>query len=301
MYNLFVAYGADAWKQGLYEYDRSRVFEYTDNSITERYRDLAPDVIDELKSIPCLFCTEEESSASRVGYLIEIKVKDSKVRISFEFDPKVKAIRKGKIGDASIHFELGRFQLSRTHWSIRDENLWAVLDKIGIDTSQAKGRIGAIPSAAPLVATAPNPNKNQVFIVHGHDDVAKYEMAAELRAIGCEPVILHEQANAGMTIIEKIERYTNVGFAAILYTPCDVGGKRSEEISLSPRARQNVVFEHGYLIARLGRNRVMAFVKGRVETPSDISGVLYIPLDEKNLWKEALRAEMTAAGYKIKS
>lgn len=298
MYNFLVAYGKDAWKQEVYEFDRSRVFEYTETSISERYKDLAPEVIEELKSIPTLFCVEGEEATSRVGYITDIKVKDGRVRIEFRFDSRVRPIRRGKIEAASVLFELGRFELSRTHWAIKDGDLWVILKRMGLKVGAAKRRAKKDMAAVePAIATEPDASKHQVFIVHGHDDVAKYEMAAELRRLGCEAVILHEQASGGMTVIEKIEHYTNVGFAVVLYTPCDIGGMKSEELSLSPRARQNVLFEHGYLIGKLGRKRVMAFVKGRVETPSDISGVVYIPLDDKNAWKAALKTEMVAADY----
>jgi predicted nucleotide-binding protein len=76
-----------------------------------------------------------------------------------------------------------------------------------------------------------------------------------------------------------------------------MGGKRGLDINLSPRARQNVVFEHGYLIGKLGRMRVMAFVKGKMETPTDISGVIYVDLDQNNVWKSELKKEMTAVNY----
>ena len=63
------------------------------------------------------------------------------------------------------------------------------------------------------------------------------------------------------------------------------------------RARQNVVFEHGYLIGKLGRKRVCALIKNNVERPNDISGVVYIPYEGS--WKIDLAKEMRAAGYKI--
>lgn len=122
-------------------------------------------------------------------------------------------------------------------------------------------------------------------------------MAAAIRDLGLDPVILHEQASGGLTVIEKIEKYTNVGFAVILYTPCDIGGKRALSMNLRSRARQNVVFEHGYLIAKLGRMRVMAFVKGDIETPTDISGVLYVNLDPNSVWKSELTKELKAVQY----
>lgn len=141
---------------------------------------------------------------------------------------------------------------------------------------------------------------NKIFIVHGHDDAAKESMARALEKVGCEAIILHEQADAGLTIIEKIEKYTDVAFAVVLYTGCDVG--RSKELDESEnqfRARQNVVFEHGYLLAKLGRDNVCAFVKGSVETPGDISGVLYVPMDDNGAWKIKLYQNMKAAGVPI--
>jgi len=65
------------------------------------------------------------------------------------------------------------------------------------------------------------------------------------------------------------------------------------------RARQNVVFEHGYLIAKLGRKNVCALVRDNIEVPNDISGIVYVPLDKNDGWKIALAKEMKSAGYKI--
>ncbi len=66
-----------------------------------------------------------------------------------------------------------------------------------------------------------------------------------------------------------------------------------------PRARQNVVLEHGYLMGKLGRSKVCALVKGDVEIPNDISGVVYISMDDAGAWKFAVAKEMKAAGYDI--
>lgn len=140
-------------------------------------------------------------------------------------------------------------------------------------------------------------DKQKVFIVHGHDDTLKIETARFIERLGLEAIILHEQANGGKTIIEKIEEYTNVGFGIVLYTPCDVGGKTKDD--LKNRSRQNVVFEHGYLIGKLGRKNVSSLVKDFIETPSDISGVVYTPFDPAGAWKFTLAKEMKESGYLI--
>ncbi|MNR04148.1 putative nucleotide-binding protein containing TIR-like domain protein [compost metagenome] len=144
-------------------------------------------------------------------------------------------------------------------------------------------------------------NKRNVFIVHGRDNEAKYEVSRFIESLGLKAIILHEQASSGMTIIEKIEHYSNdADFALILYTPCDLGrGVHESNIPPKNRARQNVVFEHGYLMAKLGRENVCALVKGEIETPNDISGVVYVDLDAAGGWKLAVSKELKACGYAI--
>ena len=140
----------------------------------------------------------------------------------------------------------------------------------------------------------------KIFIVHGHDNDAKIEMARTLEKADFEAIILHEQPDAGRTIIEKIEECTDVAFAVVLYTQCDMGrAKEDDPTNEKYRARQNVVFEHGYLISKLGRKNVCALVKGEVETPGDISGVVYTPMDSAGAWKMQLFKNIKAAGLDV--
>lgn len=136
-----------------------------------------------------------------------------------------------------------------------------------------------------------------VFIVHGHDNVALKDVENFVRKIGLNPIILRDQPNKSQTIIEKIEEYAgNVCYAIVLYTPCDEG-KAKEETDLKPRARQNVVFEHGYLCAKLTRSHICALVKAEVEIPGDLSGVVHYKMDEA--WEYKVAKDMKAAGITI--
>ncbi|MCM3202716.1 TIR domain-containing protein [Bacillus cereus] len=142
-------------------------------------------------------------------------------------------------------------------------------------------------------------DRTKVFIVHGHDELAKIQVSELIRRLGLTPIILHQQASGGKTIIEKIESYSNVGFGVVLYTPCDLGSKVGEEKNLNPRARQNVVFEHGFLIGKIGRENVAALVKDTVETPNDVSGVVYISMGSEGSWELQLAKELKSSGYDI--
>jgi len=80
----------------------------------------------------------------------------------------------------------------------------------------------------------------------------------------------------------------------VLMTPDDEGALVGHPPQ--KRARQNVIFEHGYFVAALGAKNVCALVKGPIETPSDISGVLYVSADVTAHWKVSLARELAAAG-----
>lgn len=142
---------------------------------------------------------------------------------------------------------------------------------------------------------------NKVFIVHGHDNEAKITVARTLEQLGLEAIILHEQPDEGKTIIEKLETFTSdAAYAIILYTECDIGrAKGMAESDNKFRARQNVVFEHGLFIGALGRKNVCALVKGNIEKPGDIDGIVYIPMDSAGAWKMQLCSNMKAAGLNI--
>ena len=141
---------------------------------------------------------------------------------------------------------------------------------------------------------------NDVFIVHGHDEAAKQAIAGFVRRFGLNAIILDEQANRGQTIIEKFEENADeAGFAIVLLTPDDVGAPKDKTDEFKPRARQNVVLELGYFMGKLGRERVCPLFKGGVEKPSDIDGVVYVPMDSSNGWQLKLGIEMKQAGLPI--
>jgi predicted nucleotide-binding protein len=137
----------------------------------------------------------------------------------------------------------------------------------------------------------------KVFVVHGHDEGAREAVARFLERIGFEAIILNEQANRGRTVIEKVVAHGDVGFAVVLLTPDDEGGKKGE--AARPRPRQNVLLELGYFVGRLGRERVCTLTRGDIELPSDFGGVVYEPFDTGGGWRQSLARELQAAGFDI--
>jgi hypothetical protein len=134
--------------------------------------------------------------------------------------------------------------------------------------------------------------KKKVFVVFGHDNDLCNKVELFLHRSGLDPVLLEEQANAGMTVIEKFEQHSNVSFAIILLTPDDIGGK--SEMKLQSRARQNVILELGYFMGKLGRDKTAVIYKEGVELPSDILGLGYVSFSSN--WDIKLGKELKAAG-----
>ena len=142
----------------------------------------------------------------------------------------------------------------------------------------------------------------KIFVVYGHDDIARTQLEALLRRWDLEPIILDQQASGGQTIIEKLEEYSEeIGYAIVLATPDDEGKAKSEE-SYKSRVRQNVVLELGMFLAKLGREKVAILLKESLnfERPSDIQGLIYIPF-EKKVDEVAINLirELSKQGYSI--
>ena len=156
------------------------------------------------------------------------------------------------------------------------------------------------PSVSGETAVVQSQMNSRVFVVHGRDAGTKETLVRFLENLNLDPIVLQELPDQGRTIIEKFEDYANgAGFAIVLFTPDDEGTLADGTNGPQPRARQNVIFELGYFIGKLGRDRACALVKGEVEMLSDYAGVLYIPFDDGGGWQFKLIRELQNAGFDV--
>lgn len=139
-----------------------------------------------------------------------------------------------------------------------------------------------------------------IFIVHGRDTSPAFELARVLEGLKLKPIILSEQPSGSRTIIEKLEKYSDVGYAFVILTPDDVGGLADTREESKSRARQNVILEFGYFTGILGRDRVACLYKGDIELPSDMLGVAYIQFNRsvKEVYWYIIK-ELRAVGYTL--
>ena len=150
--------------------------------------------------------------------------------------------------------------------------------------------------------SAPEPTlaRGRVFIVHGHNEAAKEKVARFVERQGHQAVVLHELADRGQTIIQKLEAGTDsIDFVIALLTADDEGHPRGKPELRTLRARQNVIAELFLFIGRLGRSQICVLHEDGVEIPSDCAGLLYVPFDQNDGWMLRLSREMASAGLAI--
>ena len=154
-----------------------------------------------------------------------------------------------------------------------------------------------------ILATEPHHYSRRIFVAHGHDSGLKNELARLLERLDFVPVILRELPDRGSALISKLHaEVADVGFAFILLTPDDLGAAASTSPQFVARARQNVVFEHGLLVGLLDADRVCAIVKGDLEVPSDLQGVLFKKIPDDGSLQSVVMdiiSELRAAGYEV--
>lgn len=170
--------------------------------------------------------------------------------------------------------------------------------KIFLET--LKGRPVQRNQAQQSTHTTGREKPEKVFVVHGHDEGGKHHAARFIEKLGIQAIVLEERPDAGRTIIEKFEQESeHVGFALILLTPDDLATDPAIPDRTAERARQNVIFELGYFVGKLGRGRVCLLRKGKVEMPSDLQGVIYKPMNENNDWYLAVAKDLNRARFPV--
>ena len=146
-----------------------------------------------------------------------------------------------------------------------------------------------------------NLGSNKIFVVHGKNIEIRNKVTSFLKSANYEPIVAVDEKANGRTIIEQIEELTEVKKGIVIYTPDDVarprkryGGKPDQ---MFYRARQNVIFEHGYLCGKLGRRNVIMIIcydkKKEFDIPSDVNSIVYIKYNDDGEWKDQVLKEIS--------
>lgn len=193
MYNLLISFKDGVWEEGSFELELSRFLEYTIPEISEKLETLTQSNVKFLMSLPCLFAYEGEEKPYRVGTITKIKKRDTKIYIEFDLDKAVDPIPYDKIKSISKTLDIRDWEVNRTHWAVKDENLVEILERIGVEISTPQ----SAENRALEAKTKPTNNVNTVkgFITkifdtkekenyevyyRGHGDKNKYKLEPSL-------------------------------------------------------------------------------------------------------------------------
>jgi hypothetical protein len=132
LYNLLVTFTPDAWNSPAYEYERSRCGEHTTPTLQEKFKGLTSRKIEELKSYPVLFAYEGEKKDVLVGYLRDIKERVGSILVEYDFETRIAPIPFSKIAALKGRLDIGSWEMNRTHWALKDEDLFEILHSAGL-------------------------------------------------------------------------------------------------------------------------------------------------------------------------
>ena len=129
MYNLLVTAEDGAWDKPHYVYDLTPYLEYTDDKLRARLKSLDESARAALMKPPALFAYETPVGApARVGRITAIHKNGREVRVSFTLDRQVAPIEPEVIEALVWELEISGWEMSRTHWAVKDADLLGVLN-----------------------------------------------------------------------------------------------------------------------------------------------------------------------------
>ena len=128
MYHLLVSYGG--WPEGTSAIPVERIFENTDKDLVELYRPSGSLDIDRITRVPALFVTESGGTGEQlahVGYINHISSGKRDIVLRYTFDAHIPPIGNEQIERLAAELGIGGFELTRTHWALKDVDLFRVL------------------------------------------------------------------------------------------------------------------------------------------------------------------------------
>jgi predicted nucleotide-binding protein len=143
--------------------------------------------------------------------------------------------------------------------------------------------------------------RRRVFVVCGADNEMKQSVTNALTKLRLAPLVICEEPSQGRTIVERFQEYTDVGFAVALLSPDDSAYFKDETPKRKLRPRQDVIFELGFLLGKLGKSNVLVFFRecANFEIPTDFEGIKVTAFDDRDSWRLALLRELTNCGYNV--
>jgi predicted nucleotide-binding protein len=136
--------------------------------------------------------------------------------------------------------------------------------------------------AEPLAASRAAPKR--VFVAPRGDQTGSQAVIEFLESIECSPIV-GGRSGAPAGAIEALDKHQDVGFAIVMLTG-DAG----------PDVANDDLLELGFLLGKLGRNRVCVVRSEPLAAPGYEESVLRVELDDRGEWQDSLVKALRDAG-----
>ena len=128
MYHLLVSYSG--WEISRDSLDSSRVFEYTSARLENIFKPQGVLDLSKISKLPALFASETGGKGiqiAKIGYIDNVEIINKEVQIQYHFDPEIPPSPNTLLENLAANLGIEGFELSRTHWAIKDVNVFRVL------------------------------------------------------------------------------------------------------------------------------------------------------------------------------
>ncbi len=191
------------------------------------------------------------------------------------------------------------------------ENLVVAKDKKFLIESVQKGKVkGAyictekflIQTSNNVLSHSASSVNRRVFVISGSDEEMKKAVTKALTKLWLTPIVLCEEPGHGKKIIEQSAEYADVNFAVVLLSPDEYAYAKTDEHSKRKlRPQQEVIFELGFVLGKLGKDNVMVLFResDTFDMPTIFASLKVTAFDDRDSWKLALLRELASSGYVV--
>jgi hypothetical protein len=128
LFNLLVKYSA--WADGRDTIPAGRAFEYTEQPLIDRFKPQGQLDLAALAAFPTLFVQEtfgERDHIARLGTIVRARMNGPSVVLEYTYDLGIPVFPNTALLGFAADLDIEDFEFSRTHWSVKDVDLYRAL------------------------------------------------------------------------------------------------------------------------------------------------------------------------------
>ncbi|MBV9880971.1 MAG: hypothetical protein JO180_10775 [Gemmatirosa sp.] len=199
LYSLIVTGEAGAWSRPRNGMSRDRFGEHTVETLVSQFKKLDQTSLDRLQRLPAILAYEKvRDLPAHVARLRKVTLgADSEIRFEHEPVPGIAPISPDRLAELAWELDIGRYEMNRTHWAIKDVDLDRVLAEEGLSTGthgilqpQSSG-VSAQPrtlSVAPTVFSIPTSQREPKLVAVMMPFSAEFSPVYDAIRAACESV-----------------------------------------------------------------------------------------------------------------